>query len=208
MWVSRWRSVIARRGGRVRGLPSSPNPSSTAASAELRHDLGCGRIEVEPSLLDELHRRGAGDRLGHRRDPAHGVRRHLVAGPEHALPESAEIELRVRIRHPGHDAPEPRRRRRPRSEHHRSSLSWTWQCSRSVTPVAIVDPKAGRCGPDSGVAGRGAGRAAAPRPVISQVGIQRTLDERIRARRLRENGPIAGCAAGRCTSRRGARGAD
>ena len=49
--------------------------------AEPRRHFGRGRIELEPPLLDELHRGSGGDRLGHRRDPAYRVRGHLLPAP-------------------------------------------------------------------------------------------------------------------------------
>ena len=56
--------------------------------ADIRHR----RIEVEPALLDQLHRRDRGDRLGHRGDAEHGIQRHRRAVRDIAPSERAFIE--------------------------------------------------------------------------------------------------------------------
>jgi len=47
---------------------------------ELRQHLAHRRVKTQPSLLHKLQRAGAGDGLGHRRDPENAVRLHAVAG--------------------------------------------------------------------------------------------------------------------------------
>ena len=72
MWVISWRIVAFVLGARRRGL-LAVEALEHLDLAELRHDrLDC-RVEVEPSLLDELQRAGRRDRLGHRRVPEHRV---------------------------------------------------------------------------------------------------------------------------------------
>src|SRR4029077_3853147 len=56
------------------------------------------------ALLDELHRRYGGDRLGHRIDAEHGVERHCGTGAKLAHTERALVDQAVRgCRH--RDAP-------------------------------------------------------------------------------------------------------
>ena len=57
-----------------------------------RGDHRLGRpIERKLAPLDELHGGGAGDRLGHRGDPHHGVGRHLGRLAQHPLAEAAFV---------------------------------------------------------------------------------------------------------------------
>ena len=56
------------------------------------------------ALFDQLHSGGAGDRLGHRRDPEHAVRRHRVVAAEVALAEGAFVDHAVAVRGDGDDA--------------------------------------------------------------------------------------------------------
>ena len=55
-------------------------------------DLG-RRIELEPAILDQLQRGGAGDRLGGRKDGEHGVGRHVGVAALHALAGRAIVDV-------------------------------------------------------------------------------------------------------------------
>jgi len=51
-----------------------------------------GGVEVKLSLFDQLHGARAGDRLGHRSDPADRIRRHRLAGRQVALPKRPFVQ--------------------------------------------------------------------------------------------------------------------
>ena len=83
--------------------------------------FGHGLLELELALLDELHRRHGGDRLGHRGDAEDGVERH-----RRALVERAQAERALRRAGPCRSRPSPRRpalpwRRRPAAGRRRSA---------------------------------------------------------------------------------------
>ena len=59
---------------------------------DLGQDFPDRTVERELALFDKLHRRSAGDRLGHRGDPEHGVERHRIRLAEVALAECALID--------------------------------------------------------------------------------------------------------------------
>ena len=71
--------------------------------AERRNDFACRGIKRELALLDQLHRRQAGDRFGHGRDPHHRVRRHGDAGTEHRRAERAFVNHFFAIGRNGND---------------------------------------------------------------------------------------------------------
>ena len=67
---------------------------------QLRQQPGDRPVERELALLDELHRGGRGDRLGHRGDPEHRVGSHHGALGQHATAKRALIDHAVaRRRH-------------------------------------------------------------------------------------------------------------
>ena len=59
---------------------------------EVRDDLARGALQTELAALDELHDGGRRDRLGHRGDPHHRVRRHRRFLAELPLAERALVE--------------------------------------------------------------------------------------------------------------------
>ena len=88
--------MIGRRAGRSRGAPDASNPSSTWGDASSGSALGQRLVEVELSLLDELHRGDRRDGLGHRRDPDDGVEGHVLRLVDLALAEGALVD-RARV---------------------------------------------------------------------------------------------------------------
>jgi hypothetical protein len=95
VWLSKWRIVIARDGGRVSGCPH------LTQIGEVRRGR---RIQVEPALLHELHHGRRRDRFRHRRDRAHRVHRHRGRFAQRARAERARIDRTVGVRHDRHDA--------------------------------------------------------------------------------------------------------
>jgi hypothetical protein len=75
-----------------------------AGLRERGHHVRRWAIEMEPPLLDQLHRRGRGDRLGHRGDPDHGVGGHRCAAALHPLAEAALVDWAIPIGRERRDA--------------------------------------------------------------------------------------------------------
>ena len=59
---------------------------------QFRQSAGQRVVERDLALFDQLHRRQAGDCLGHRGDPHHRVERHVGVAAENPLAERARID--------------------------------------------------------------------------------------------------------------------
>ena len=91
---------------------------------------GTGASRREAALLDELHRRDRGDRLGHRGDAEHGVRASSPGrAPRSRTPERAFIEWSRRRSRPSRRPPAPRPPRPRGAAPRRSALHFARSAS-------------------------------------------------------------------------------
>ena len=86
--------------GRAGGVEALQHLGRAQARVDVRHGL----LDLELALLDELHRRHGGDRLGHRGDAEDGVERHRRALVERAQAEGPFVEHALVGRGHGHHA--------------------------------------------------------------------------------------------------------
>jgi hypothetical protein len=102
--VSSWRSVIGPLAGRTFGAPAGVEAFEDRGRAQRRVDVGDRSLERELALLDELHGRDGGDRLGHRGDAEDGVGGHRRRLVEPAEAERALVQHALVGRGHRHDA--------------------------------------------------------------------------------------------------------
>ena len=69
--------------------------------AELGHDRGDLRVEVEPALLEQLEDPDRNERLGHRGEPEDGVRGHLVVAVDPDSPGDPLVDDPVGVENGG-----------------------------------------------------------------------------------------------------------
>jgi hypothetical protein len=86
------------------GRASGVKPLQDPGRAQYRVDIGQRLFERELALLDKLHGRDAGHRLGHRGDAEDGVERHRRAVAKDARAERAFVEQALVGRYHRHHA--------------------------------------------------------------------------------------------------------
>ena len=81
--------------GRSAATVSSSGPRMsviTRSSDSSGSHLATGSVEGEPALVNQGHRRGDGDRLGHRGDAEHGVALHRQPRLDVAVAELVDLQ--------------------------------------------------------------------------------------------------------------------